>query len=221
MTFLIQDVGANIGMYAVVIAAMGRRVVAVDADPENLAYIRKSLDLAQNTQYVDIIYNSVRYVGVNKKSIMSFSVPSDEYETLYPHAPDGSNEGGTHMLTKEQVEQENIVTQIPPLNSVLLEDVLNYIHTEVVILKIDVESYECKALQPNILQNKIGKFIPYIFMEWGQLPNNNITCPHFNEWVLNFYTGGYIPVNPSTLMTVTTEERDKMWDIAWVHSSVK
>ena len=33
-------------------------------------------------------------------------------------------------------------------------------------------------------------------MEWGQLPNNNITCPHFNEWVLNFYTGGYIPVNP-------------------------
>ena len=43
---------------------------------------------------------------------MSFSVPSDEYETLYPHAPDGSNEGGTHMLTKEQVQQENIVTQI-------------------------------------------------------------------------------------------------------------
>ena len=33
-------------------------------------------------------------------------------------------------------------------------------------------------------------------MEWGQLPNNNMTCPHFNEWVLNFYTGGYIPVNP-------------------------
>lgn len=61
-------------MYAVVIAAMGRRVVAVDADPENLAYIRKSLDLAQNSQYVDIIYNSVRYVGVNKKSIICLSL---------------------------------------------------------------------------------------------------------------------------------------------------
>ena len=69
MTFLIQDVGANIGMYAVVIAAMGRRVEAVDADPENLAYIKKSLDLAQNSQYVDIIYNSVRYVCQNKKFI--------------------------------------------------------------------------------------------------------------------------------------------------------
>ena len=61
-------------MYAVVIAAMGRRVVAVDADPENLAYIRKSLDLTQNSQYVDIIYNSVRYVGVNKKSIICLSL---------------------------------------------------------------------------------------------------------------------------------------------------
>ena len=56
-------------MYAVVIAAMGRRVEAVDADPENLAYIKKSLDLAQNSQYVDIIYNSVRYVCQNKKFI--------------------------------------------------------------------------------------------------------------------------------------------------------
>ena len=165
-------------MYAVVIAAMGRRVVAVDADPENLAYIRKSLDLAQNSQYVDIIYNSVRYVGVSKKSMMSYSVPSDEYETLYPHAPDGSNEGGTHMLTKEQVQQENIVTQIvskvpkvrkillialncslvqPPLNSVLLEDVLNYIHTKVVILKIDVESYECKVQRFNLSCRFFGK----------------------------------------------------------------
>ena len=47
-------------MYALVIAAMKRRVVAVDADPVNLAYIRKSLDLEGNTENVRIIYNSVR-----------------------------------------------------------------------------------------------------------------------------------------------------------------
>ena len=54
------DVGANLGMYALVIAAMNRSVVAVDADPVNLAYIRKSLDLEGNTGNVRIIYNSVR-----------------------------------------------------------------------------------------------------------------------------------------------------------------
>ena len=39
---------------------MNRQVVAVDADPYNLAYIRKSLDLEGNTHNVRIIYNSVR-----------------------------------------------------------------------------------------------------------------------------------------------------------------
>lgn len=47
-------------MYTVVVAAMRRQVVAVDADPVNLAYVRKSLDLTNNTQFVRIIYNSVR-----------------------------------------------------------------------------------------------------------------------------------------------------------------
>ena len=55
-----SDIGANIGMYALVIAAMKRQVVAVDADPNNLAYIRKSLNLSQTTEYVRIVYNSVR-----------------------------------------------------------------------------------------------------------------------------------------------------------------
>ena len=47
-------------MYAVVVAAMNRQVVAVDADPYNLAYIRRSLELENNTQNVRILYNSVR-----------------------------------------------------------------------------------------------------------------------------------------------------------------
>ena len=57
-TFL--DIGANLGMYSVVVAAMDRKVVAVDADPYNLAYIRRSLDLEGNTHNVRIVYNSVR-----------------------------------------------------------------------------------------------------------------------------------------------------------------
>ena len=55
------DVGANIGMYTVVIAAMKRKVIAVDADPENLAYIRQSLEIESTTDYVELIHNSIRY----------------------------------------------------------------------------------------------------------------------------------------------------------------
>ena len=81
------------------------------------------------------------------------------------------------------------------MKSIKLEEIFNHITPDVVILKIDVEGYECKALQPEILMNKLGKFIPYIFMEWGQLPKNNQTCSQFVEWVKHFYEGGYIPVN--------------------------
>ena len=59
-TFLFADLGSNIGMYTVVVAAMRRQVVAVDADPKNLAYIRTSLDLTNTTQYVRLVQNAVR-----------------------------------------------------------------------------------------------------------------------------------------------------------------
>ena len=54
------DLGSNIGMYTLVIATMRRKVIAVDADPKNLAYIRQSLAIEKTTKYVDLIYNAIR-----------------------------------------------------------------------------------------------------------------------------------------------------------------
>ena len=85
--------------------------------------------------------------------------------------------------------------------------------------------------------NKIGKFIPYIFMEWGHLPNNPDNCKHFTEWVESFYEGGYVPLDsgerggggisienlliiPAKMLRVNTTERDTKWDLVWAHSSV-
>ena len=83
----------------------------------------------------------------------------------------------------------------------MMRDILDSIASKEIILKIDVEGYECKALQPEILLNKVGKFIPFIFMEWGQLPQNQMTCPQFQDWVKNFYAGGYVPVDPGKLQS--------------------
>ena len=58
-TFL--DIGANLGMYAVTVSAMKRQVVAVDGDAVNVAYIHKSASMTNTTDYMRIIYNSVRY----------------------------------------------------------------------------------------------------------------------------------------------------------------
>ena len=79
----------------------------------------------------------------------------------------------------------------------MMKDILETIDSKEVILKMDIEAYECKALQPDILLNKVGKFIPFILIEWVQLPTNmRKTCPEFREWVKNFYDGGYVPLDP-------------------------
>ena len=41
-----------------------------------------------------------------------WSVCSDEYTELYPYAEDGSNVGGTHMKTAQQIKEEKIVTNL-------------------------------------------------------------------------------------------------------------
>ena len=96
------------------------------------------------------------------------------------------------------MNNSNILLQ-PPIRSVMMRDILDSIASKEIILKIDVEGYECKALQSEILQNQVGKFLPFIFMEWGQLPSNQQTCPQFQDWVKNFYAGGYVPVNSGKL----------------------
>ena len=74
----------------------------------------------------------------------------------------------------------------------MMKDILETIESKVIILKIDIEGYETKALQPEILLNKVGKFIPFILIEWSLVRKNTI----LSEWLKNFYKGGYVPVDP-------------------------
>ena len=50
-------------MYTVMVAAMHRRVIAVDPIIKNLALINLSLKKAGNSQYVSFINNPIRQVG--------------------------------------------------------------------------------------------------------------------------------------------------------------
>ena len=54
------DIGSNIGIYSAVMAAAGRKVVAVDAMLMNLGYLHASLSLANTTSNAQLLHNSVR-----------------------------------------------------------------------------------------------------------------------------------------------------------------
>jgi hypothetical protein len=99
-------------MFTLAVAAMGRKVKAVDAGFVNHAYIRyvhvfvlqtrhfvqniivsrASLNLSSTTENVDLIYNGL----------------SDKYETLYPYIEDANNEGGLTLLSKEALGDKQV-----------------------------------------------------------------------------------------------------------------
>ena len=53
-------------MFSVTAATLGRKVVAVDASIQNLAYIDKSVQLNGNRENVLLINNAVRSVWFNR-----------------------------------------------------------------------------------------------------------------------------------------------------------
>ena len=60
MVFSLPDIGANIGVYSLAVAARNLNVVAVDSEADNLAFIKKSAELMNKRKYVRFINNAVR-----------------------------------------------------------------------------------------------------------------------------------------------------------------
>ena len=60
MFFWLADIGANIGVYSLAVAARNLNVVAVDSEADNLAFIKKSAELMNKRKYVRFINNAVR-----------------------------------------------------------------------------------------------------------------------------------------------------------------
>ena len=89
-----------------------------------------------------------------------------------------------------------------------------YLYQENIIIEF------IQALQEEVVLNRIGKFIPYIFLEWNQLSKRPSTCRNFHSWVENFYLGGYVPLDPARMVKVDKVQRDKQGDLVWAHTSV-
>ena len=56
----LKDIGANIGVYSLAVAAHNKYVVAVDSEAENLSFIKKSAELMNKRKNVRFINNAVR-----------------------------------------------------------------------------------------------------------------------------------------------------------------
>ena len=95
-------------MYTIMVAAMGREVVAVDAMADNLAYIRASLEIGNTTDKVVLLYKAIRQLFIQLLFIPHIIYSSSNtHETLYtvPYDeadPDYEEHKGSNKLLDEK-----------------------------------------------------------------------------------------------------------------------
>ena len=112
------------GMYTVMVAAMGRRVVAVDPILSNLALINSSLKLAGRSHLVSFINNPI----------------SDTVATLYPVTIHRANEGHTKLLPAPLLTPAlRAAISGEAVTSVTLDQLISFTQAKTVIIKLDVE----------------------------------------------------------------------------------
>jgi FkbM family methyltransferase len=177
------DVGSNIGIFVIMAATMGRSVYTVEPVISNLAFISASAKLVNTQKNITMINNAV----------------SDENTVLIPWTKDSGNEANVLMYTDEQfrkLSKEDQKRVDTPIKTVTLDQVLDQIHEETVVIKIDVEGFECKVLNHYFKSHNKKHFVPYIAIEWAWIEVDEIgTCPpdQLDLLIQNFESAGYKP----------------------------
>ncbi|XP_023343449.1 uncharacterized protein LOC111712920 [Eurytemora carolleeae] len=197
------DIGSNIGVFSVTAAATNYRVVSVDPFKTNLAYTRMSTVL-QGTQ------DNVRYIA---------NTVSDKKYTLYPWYRYPNNEGGITFLTEEETKNKPNLNIGEGVESVKFVDLLDAVHTQTVVVKIDIEGHECRTFIQYLNEpKKTKKFVPYILMEWVHITHNRDNmCPNIQILIQGFLDGGYFPVDLDSLKRLRIENEKSWYNVLWVH----
>ena len=134
------DIGANIGMYTVMVAAMGRKVIAVDPVLSNLALIHNSLSRVNNNDMVSLINNPIRYIQA--LVLLLQILDSDKRSVYFPVTPDNANEGGTKLVPEHLINKEHLISG-SVVESITLQDLILFSKAHTAIIKMDVE-VRCK-----------------------------------------------------------------------------
>ena len=143
---VVLDIGCNIGVYTLVAAKEGKRVVSIDANVQNLILLSKSLILGQFRENVTLIWNALsdNYTNVTLKT------------NLY-------NVGGFAVNTDNKSVAVNDVI----IETILLDDLIYLFKDKPVGIKMDVESFELQVLKGGVTFLKKAD-VRYIQMEFAR-----------------------------------------------------
>ena len=195
----VLDIGANIGVYTLLAAKMGRKVVAVEPLRENLLRLHQAAVLAGTESQIIVLQNAIsdtRGVATIKKS--------------------GTNQGDTRV----KMGYEPCVGSCPiKVHTILMSD-LRYILTfDRAIMKMDIQGYEARAfVHIGPLLDAI--VVPYIYMEWLLMRESKDVLNGVQHMVKELFERDYRPYSLSregATKLLPSDWRKWPLDIVWRH----
>lgn len=194
------DLGANLGVYTLAVAKIGREVIAVDPLTSNVQRMCNSIIDNRFGNKIKLVYNALS----DKRGTVSLG-------------KDDKNVGGTFVMDRSnanKVEGSNLNGKFSQdVITAKLDDLLNLpgFNFRKIIMKMDVEGYEGYVL------NGGKKFfdsvdVQAVFMEWMWLKSGRVT-----QDVLTFFTSrGYKPYLTSSQTELSIQDAtnwpvDMMW----------
>ncbi|KAK3590436.1 hypothetical protein CHS0354_003066 [Potamilus streckersoni] len=200
------DFGANIGYFTFYACTLSKNVVAIEAARRSTKMIYKGLALNNCKGNVILLNNAIS----NARTIVKMTENT------------GKNMGGV-AIAKEEAKDNNSPADPSWIESITMDDMLSYIGSKDVVMKMDIEGYECKALESS-LKFFQEKTVHYIFMEWlvvkDRLRNPNTACPleAAQNMVARLASMGFIPAEYSPKQRPLNVKKVASWtanDIVW------
>ncbi|XP_048771299.2 uncharacterized protein LOC125677330 [Ostrea edulis] len=194
------DLGANLGVYSMAAAKLGRKVIAVDALAMNIQRLCATVKQNQFMSNVKLVYNALSDVhevvslGADRGNIGGTFVAKDKNPNKVRGSRVGGNYGNVQTATLDDL------LQLPEFDS------------KKVIIKMDVEGYENRVFRggENFFRNVNVKAV---LMEWMWLR----TGPAGQE-IINFLTRhGFQPTRPSLAQQNLPLNNRRSWpnDVLW------
>ncbi|KAH3849331.1 uncharacterized protein LOC127874229 [Dreissena polymorpha] len=141
----VLDLGCNIGVYTIISAKLKHRVVALDPNKINIRLLNKSLNLGGLSRYVTLLWNAISDV---RENVTLFDIIG--------------NIGGSFV---ETADKNATVDDDHKSFAITLDDLIGYFVGKPVFVKMDIETYELRALKGG---SQFFKEIDvrYVLMEW-------------------------------------------------------
>ncbi|XP_013409218.1 uncharacterized protein LOC106172853 [Lingula anatina] len=168
------DLGANLGTWTIIAAALGKQVIAVEPFPPTISRLHRSLQLGHLESRVTLVTNPL----------------SDKYEDVvfkvYP-----SNKGGVAIAAKNS--SGDLLDHSTVKKTTTLNDLASIIPGgfNKAFMKMDIEGMELKALNASDVLFSVVD-IPVILTEWMAY-RKRLDKPEVRYFEVWFTNAGYVP----------------------------